>query len=234
MFILKLKSTLRPKLRICHVIGQRSKVTSCSNPPSHRGLRDKCASKFRIKLPAIEHTSFPESPFRFSRLQNGRASGLNRNTNSELGISKKLERCLRAHIVLVAQYSNISQVVYASFEQRKKECPSFVAPSRPLRDFLEVLDYYLFNTEGVQEPLPSDPKFELVAMWKNEHQRLVEWSRKLHQVLPSEATKIDSSTCWVPINSLLELGIQCYLDSFPHFQNEEFGILISPFLGIFG
>lgn len=188
---------------------------------------------FRIQLPEITHKSFPESPFHFQSLPEFRASS-EKQSQKQQELDKKRKCWLNAHIVLVEQYSNISQVLYASFKQRRNECPSFVAPFRPLRDFLELLDYYLFHTNEVNVPSTSNLDVFSLKEWMMACQQLVEWSEKLHWRLHGEAAKVDLSTRCVPIGSPLELGIQCFLDSFPHFQNEKLGVLMSLFLGIFG
>jgi hypothetical protein len=130
---------------------------------------------------------------------------------------------LLAHTFLVSHNLRIVEILLDALQK-----PTEADDLTVLHDILEVLDYQLFHTKEVNQELKSkwfdqEPLAGLWKHWRETRAVLAEKRKLLEEFLPSPVVQVDASTKSIPIESVFELSVQCFLDISPHLREGTYG-----------
>lgn len=150
------------------------------------------------------------------------------NVNSKSQPQRAHEQ-LYAHVQLAQQFCQVSDSLYSILDSIRSKDPAFTPCIHPLYDAVEVLNYYYNDTSEVNKHLctqwfvtKQDLKF--LQHWRELQKDVKEKAERLEAFLSPYKPLLMADDGKVPLESLFELSIQCYLDCIMNREPDQVGI----------
>ncbi|KUJ14594.1 uncharacterized protein LY89DRAFT_687027 [Mollisia scopiformis] len=136
---------------------------------------------------------------------------------------------LNAHVLLAQQFCQFSGKLCTMLDSIRSEDPAFTPYIHPLYGVVEILNCYYSDTSEVDEHLCTqwfgDQRYsKLFQQWQDLRKGVKQRAQSLEAFLSPDRPRLMADDGKVPLESLLELSIQCYLDWVPNRQPKQYDI----------
>jgi hypothetical protein len=152
----------------------------------------------------------------------------NKTTTNNDDERKRATQQFQAHIQLAKQFSQISHTLYTTLDSIRSKDAAFTPYIHPLYGAIEVLNGYYTDTSEVNEHLRTQwfgdkEKSKLFQNWWDLREDVKRKAQSLETFLPPNTPQLMTDDK-VPLESLFELIIQCYLDCILILEQKQVGI----------